>query len=132
VRVGIGLVNRQGYFLVRRRPPGKALAGFWEFPGGKCQPGEEPAEAASRECSEELGMSVVVDGLRGQVLHDYPHASVELSFFDCHLEDPSRQPGPATDFQWVAGEELAALDFPEANAAIIQALARDAVSSREG
>jgi mutator protein MutT len=104
------------------------LAGHWEFPGGKCEPGETPAEAVARECLEETGLTVNVGPLRRCVAHRYPHGLVELSFFDCTTADPSDQPDPATRFAWVATEDLPALRFPEANALILKDLAATCVS----
>src|SRR3954469_19515789 len=114
IRVGIGLIERQGCYLIRRRPPGSAMAGYWEFPGGKCEPGESPAEATARECREELGLGVVVGPLRRGITHRYHNAWVQLSYFDCVTEDPDADPDPCTGFRWVAAEALVGLSFPEA------------------
>ena len=69
VKAGIGLIGRDGSFLVRMRPPGTVYAGYWEFPGGKCEPGESPDVATARECLEEVGLRVVVDRLRARFVH---------------------------------------------------------------
>ena len=79
-RVGIGLIGRRGCYLIRRRRPGQIMAGVWEFPGGKCEPGESPEAAAARECLEEVGVAVVVGRLRARIVHRYPHGLVELSY----------------------------------------------------
>ncbi|HKI18797.1 MAG TPA: NUDIX domain-containing protein, partial [Isosphaeraceae bacterium] len=52
IPVGIGIIRRGDRFLVRQRPAGTVYAGYWEFPGGKCESGEEPARATVRECFE--------------------------------------------------------------------------------
>ena len=95
--VGIGLIRRGDEVLVRRRPEGTVYAGYWEFPGGKCEPGESPAETTVRECLEETGLTVVVDRLRRVIEHHYPHGHVRLHFFDCvpGTPWPSRMPPPA-------------------------------------
>jgi 8-oxo-dGTP diphosphatase len=71
----------QGGFLLAERPPGKAYAGFWEFPGGKVEPGETLEAAVRRELREELG--IAVDALHPWVTrqYTYPHATVRLNFF---------------------------------------------------
>jgi 8-oxo-dGTP diphosphatase len=56
--VGVILVGRDGRVLLRRRPPGKAHAGLWEFPGGKVEPGEQNRDALVREIAEELGVAL--------------------------------------------------------------------------
>src|SRR5438067_9808955 len=106
IPVGIGLVRRGDAFLVRQRPKGTAMAGYWEFPGGKCEPGESPAAATARECREEIGLEVVVGPLRREVQHVYPHAWVHLSYYDCVTTDPGAEPAPSTGFRWVRAESL--------------------------
>src|SRR5262245_37490321 len=125
IPVGIGLIRRGDAFLFRRRPAGTVYAGYWEFPGGKCEPGESPAQATARECLEEIGLRIVVGRLRRTVVHRYPHGLVELFFHDCMTEEPDAEPDPATGFRWVPVEQLASLRFPEANEAIVDELARE-------
>jgi 8-oxo-dGTP diphosphatase len=121
--VGIGLIRRGGSFLVRQRPPTTVYAGYWEFPGGKCEPGELPTEAVARECLEETGLRVVVGKLRYSTLHRYPHGLVELHFHDCTTLDPTAEPSTGTGFCWIPAADLLALQFPEANEAVVTALA---------
>src|SRR5271165_1902864 len=99
--VGIGLIRRGGDFLVRRRPEGSVYAGFWEFPGGKCDPGESPAAATARECQEETGMTVVVGPLRQITIYRYPHGLVELHFYDCTTGEVAAEPLAGSGFEWV-------------------------------
>ena len=96
--VGIGLIRRSGSFLVRQRPDQTVYAGYWEFPGGKCEPGELPAEAVARECLEETGLWVAVGRLRYSTLHRYPHGLVELHFLMIarwSTRPPSHRPAQA-------------------------------------
>ena len=130
VRVGIGLIERSGCYLVRRRPPGTVYANYWEFPGGKCEEGESPEAATRRECLEETGMHVSVRSLRRVISHRYPHARVEMFFYDCVLEDPRAEPEAGTGFRWARAEALPALAFPEANGPILEALARAGAEER--
>ncbi len=125
IPVGIGLIRRGDAFLIRQRPAGTVYAGYWEFPGGKCEPGESPAQATARECLEEIGLRIVVGRLRRSVIHRYPHGLVELFFHDCTTEDPHVEPVPQTGFRWVPVERLAGLRFPEANEIILDDLARE-------
>lgn len=83
VEVAVGvLVRPDGRFLLTSRPPGKVYAGYWEFPGGKIEPGESVEQALARELHEELGLAIDLADVRRwraqQV--DYPHALVRLHF----------------------------------------------------
>ena len=79
VAVGV-LIDADGNFLLTSRPPGKVYAGYWEFPGGKVEPGESIETALRRELHEELGITIG-PALPWQVeLVDYPHALVRLHF----------------------------------------------------
>lgn len=84
VAVGV-LIRSDGQFLLTTRPPGKAYAGHWEFPGGKVETGETVEQALVRELHEELGIhATCIQPWREQVV-DYPHALVRLHF--CHVTD---------------------------------------------
>jgi 8-oxo-dGTP diphosphatase len=72
--------GREGRFLLTSRPEGKVYAGFWEFPGGKFEPGETLAQALRRELQEELGVTIAAVQPWQQALFDYPHARVRLHF----------------------------------------------------
>ncbi len=98
------------------------MAGYWEFPGGKVEPDEEPELATSRECLEETGLAVTVERLRSIVTHRYPHAWVELYYYDCALRDDGE---PKHGFDWVKASALPSLTFPEANEPILRELARE-------
>jgi 8-oxo-dGTP diphosphatase len=123
IPVGIALVHRRGCYLVRQRPPGSIYAGYWEFPGGKCEPGEDPAQATIRECLEETGLTVLAGRLRRITTYRYVHGLVELFFYDCVPLEGTAEPAAGSGFRWVAARELAGLQFPEANEALIAELA---------
>ena len=77
------LIDEKKRFLLGSRPEGKPCAGFWEFPGGKLEPGETPSEALERELKEELGICLVESIPWFVMEHDYPHAYVRLHFRRC-------------------------------------------------
>jgi 8-oxo-dGTP diphosphatase len=126
IRVGIGLIGRGGRYLIRRRPEGSAMAGYWEFPGGKCEPGESPEAATARECLEEVGVAVVVGGLVHQVIHQYPHGLVELNYFQCATRKVNAEPEAGSGFVWTLATDLPDFRFPEANGVVIAVLAASA------
>jgi 8-oxo-dGTP diphosphatase len=84
VAVGV-LIDRDGRFLLTSRPAGKVYAGYWEFPGGKLEPGESVEQALQRELHEELGITIGAAQPWKIELMDYEHARVRLHF--CRVHD---------------------------------------------
>jgi len=122
--VTAAVVERDGTFLVTRRPQGTHLEGCWEFPGGKCDPGESLHDCLVREIAEELDCHVEVGREIFTVSHDYPDRTVELHFFACILHGAPR-PLIGQDVQWVQKDALRTLDFPPADEALIRLLEAD-------
>lgn len=79
VAVGI-LIDSAGQFLLTSRPEGKVYAGYWEFPGGKLEAGEDVEQALRRELQEEIGVTIGAVHAWREALVDYPHALVRLHF----------------------------------------------------
>ncbi len=81
VQVAVGvLVRADGRFLLTSRPPGKAYAGYWEFPGGKIEAGESVHDALRRELQDEIGITIAASHPWKVERVDYPHALVRLHF----------------------------------------------------
>lgn len=81
VDVAVGLlIAADGAFLLTTRPPGKAYAGYWEFPGGKLEAGESVEQALRRELQEEIGVTIGPAQVWREQVVDYPHALVRLHF----------------------------------------------------
>jgi 8-oxo-dGTP diphosphatase len=119
--VTAAIVEREGRFLVTRRPAGTHLAGVWEFPGGKCEPGESLRDCMARELDEELGVTATIGDEVFTVTHRYADRIVELHFLACVITgDPVARLGQ--EMRWVDREMLGALEFPPADAALIQRL----------
>lgn len=123
VEVVAAVIERDGRVLITRRPPGTHLAGLWEFPGGKREPGESPVGALQREIREELGARVTVGEVIDAVEWSYPDKRVRISFFRCALDGELVPPGPLA-MAWVRPDELPGYDFPPADAALIARLSR--------
>jgi 8-oxo-dGTP diphosphatase len=119
--VAAAVIERDGRFLVTRRLQGTHLEGTWEFPGGKCDPGETLAGCLARELREELDVEARVGAEVFTTTHAYPERSVELHFFRCDLSGEPR-PVLGQEMQWVRREDLATLAFPPADAELIRIL----------
>lgn len=119
--VAAAIVEQDGRILLTRRLKGTHLAGFWEFPGGKCEPGETMTECLTRELREELGVGSVVGREMLVSRHEYPERSVELHFLECVIDRP---PAPllGQHIRWATRDELASLELPPADAELVRLL----------
>lgn len=124
VQVAAAVIEDGGRILVTRRLAGTHLAGCWEFPGGKCEPQETLEACLRRELLEELGVGSVIGEKVLAQSHDYEDRSVELHFFRCALTGPP-VPQLGQALAWVAPADLASLDLPPADAALVEVLARE-------
>jgi mutator protein MutT len=116
--VAAAIVERDGRFLLTRRLSGTHLAGFWEFPGGKCEADETPEACLRREIREELDVDVSVGPEVLTTAYDYADRAVELHFFRCGFEgEPS--PQLQQEIRWVSRSDLASLELPPADAALV-------------
>jgi len=79
------LIDADGRILLAQRPPGRSMAGLWEFPGGKVEAGESPTDAAVRETHEEVGLTVKAVGVLGQRTH--PVTGREMVYVACEITD---------------------------------------------
>ncbi len=118
------VIERDGRVLVAQRPPHKHLALKWEFPGGKVEPGEEPAAALVREIKEELGCDIAVGRALPRSTHAYATITIELIPFCCQLAAGSAEPHPNehTAVLWVMPGELKTLDLAAADWPVVAAL----------
>jgi 8-oxo-dGTP diphosphatase len=116
-----GVIERDGRFLVTRRLKDTHLSGYWEFPGGKCEPDETHDECLVRELREELGAAANVGVELLSVEHAYPTRTVRLHFRACRLlGDPT--PLLGQEMRWITRDEMRGLEFPEADRALIDLL----------
>jgi 8-oxo-dGTP diphosphatase len=123
VVVAAAVIEDHGRYFLTRRPAGSHLAGLWEFPGGKVEPGESLVDGLRRELREELGAEVEIDGELLAAAHDYPDRRVELHFLTCRfLNSPVARLGQ--EMRWVEGDKLGTLTFPPADLDLVRLLER--------
>ena len=123
VRVAAAVILRaDGQVLMAQRPPGKAYAGYWEFPGGKLEPGESPRAALDRELHEELGLTVRRAAPWLVQRYVYPHAHVELHFFRVLAFDGEPVGHDGQAFAWQTPGHFIVTPLLPANARVLRAL----------
>jgi mutator protein MutT len=125
VEVAAALVqDARGRYLIARRREGTHLAGLWEFPGGKREPGETLEECLRRELAEELGAEFSVGDRVETIRWAYPDKTVLLHFYRCRVERGTVTPLEGQALAWVAPAGLADYEFPAADQALIDRLRR--------
>ena len=122
--VAAALVDTDGRVLVSQRPEGKSLAGLWEFPGGKVEPGEAPEAALIRELGEELGIAVSADCLAPLTFasHSYPEMHLLMPLWVCRRWTGMAAPREGQALRWLRARDLRGLAMPPADAPLIPAL----------
>lgn len=121
--------NSDGELLVTRRVDGTHLAGMWEFPGGKCEPGESHESCLARELREELDVAAEIGMELLVTEHPYPDRVIRLHFRWCRIHDaPKAMLGQ--EIRWVTRAELPALEFPPADRELIALLSESGDESR--
>lgn len=122
IALAIILHPTEARVLLARRLQTAHLGGFWEFPGGKIEAGETPAEAAIREAREEVGLAVRLLSAWPPITHAYPDRTVTLHPFLCRAETDSAQTNASQQIVWASLDSLGDYDFPPANAPILARL----------
>ena len=122
VIVAAAVLWRDGGVLLTRRMEGAHLAGYWEFPGGKVEPGEDPEEALVRECREECGIEVRVRDILDVGFHRYEMKHVLLLFYECELLSGEVQHLGVADHAWCPPEGLLDYRLPPPDARVVQKL----------
>ena len=120
--VAAALFDHAGRVLIAQRPSGKALAGRWEFPGGKVTAGESERQALARELREELGIEVLAARPFMRLTHAYAERDVELSLWIVERFSGEPRSLDAQALKWVAPGRLGSEDILEADQPFIEAL----------
>jgi 8-oxo-dGTP diphosphatase len=122
--VAAALIDGAGKVLLQQRPPGKAMAGLWEFPGGKIEPGETPESALVRELEEELGIRVEEGALAPLSFASAPLGERHLLLLLYACREWSGEPEAlhASALRWASPAEMRSLPMPPADLPLIGAL----------
>lgn len=124
--VAAALVDGDGRILLQQRAPGRAMAGLWEFPGGKVEDGERPEAALARELEEELGIRVEIAALSPAAFAsaDNEGRHMLLLLYLCREWQGEPRALDAAALLWVRPDEMAALPMPPADEPLIPLLER--------
>lgn len=124
--VAVAMIDAEGRVLVQQRPEGKPMAGLWEFPGGKVEPGELPEGALIREIREELGVEIARDSLTPAIFASEGLGTRHLLLLLYLTREWEGEPEPrhATALQWLAPGDLRDLAMPPADEPLIGLLER--------
>ena len=122
--VAVALVDPDGRVLMAQRPEGKAMAGLWEFPGGKIEPGERPEDALIRELREELGIAVKEACLAPFTFasHTYGGFHLLMPLYICRRWDGTPAPLHHAALKWVRPRDMKDFPMPAADLPLIPML----------
>jgi len=120
----VALIDPDGRILLTQRPEGKSLAGLWEFPGGKVEPGETPEIALIRELQEELGIDTWQSCLSPLTFasHSYADFHLLMPLFACRKWQGTPHPREGQALKWVRVQDLKSYPMPPADVPLIAAL----------
>lgn len=120
----VALIDPDGRVLIAQRPEGKAMAGLWEFPGGKIEPGESPEAALIRELHEELGIDTWASCLAPLTFasHAYDDFHLLMPLFACRRWEGIARPREHAALKWVGVRDLPAYPMPAADRPLIAVL----------
>ena len=122
IAVAMILHPTDGTVLISKRRAGTHLANLWEFPGGKCHPGETPEACVIRETAEETGLAVTVLEVWPPLTYTYPERTVTLHPFLCRAQSGAARPLGSNAIGWVLPTDLGEYQFPEANTPLLARL----------
>ncbi|MDF1748227.1 MAG: 8-oxo-dGTP diphosphatase MutT [Alphaproteobacteria bacterium] len=122
--VAVALLDKDGRILLSKRPEGKKLAGLWEFPGGKVDPGETPERALIRELQEELGIDTRASCLApiGFASHAYEEFHLLMPLYVCRVWQGTPQGREGQELAWVRPQRLGDYPMPPADIPLIAQL----------
>ena len=118
------LVDKDGRILIAKRPDGRSMAGLWEFPGGKVEPGETPEQALVRELWEELGINTLNSCLAPLTFasHEYEQFHLLMPLFVCRKWEGVVLPKENQELKWVYSKDLKNYPMPPADIPLVPIL----------
>ncbi len=125
VEVVAALIWDNGRFMICQRPAHKTRGLLWEFVGGKVETGETKEQALIRECREELAVTLSVDDVFMDVVHEYPDITVHLTLFNATIAEGVPQKLEHNDILWITPEEIPEYNFCPADTEILDRIVKE-------
>lgn len=122
MRVTAGIVERDGRLLIARRRPGKHMAGKWEFPGGKIEPGESPEQSLARELEEELALRARIGELLCRATYEGDGVSLELLVYRVAFFEGTPVLREHQEIRWVLPSELRSYELADSDRKVVETL----------
>lgn len=120
IEVVCGVIWKENRIFIARKKPEKSLGGYWEFPGGKVELGENPKHALERELKEEIGMDVLIGDLMGQNVHYYNEITINLIAYKCEFVTATFQLIDHDEYDFVPPSELVKFKIAPADLFILK------------
>jgi 8-oxo-dGTP diphosphatase len=123
------LIERDGQVLLSRRRPDQSMPLYWEFPGGKVEPGEAPVDALAREVREELGCAVAVGRIDEVVFHAYDEFDLYMLVYRCRITEGVPRAVEVAEIAWVERARLPEMNLLPADLPLAHRLAQEPASA---
>ena len=120
--VAAALIWSGDNFMICQRPPHKARGLLWEFVGGKKETGETLEQTLIRECKEEIAVTVKVNDIFAELVHEYPDITIKLTLFNAEIAEGEPQKLEHVDIKWITVGEIDNFDFCPADEDILKML----------
>lgn len=125
IEVGCAIIRKDGLLLIAQRNLNDSYGGYWEFPGGKREPGETLEACLAREVFEELGVRVCPEKLLCRHTHELPGRKITLCFYFCDWTEGEPAALDCRDFRWVTRREIGKYKFLPGDLEVLEALKKN-------
>ena len=116
------LIRDNDKFMICQRPANKARPLLWEFVGGKVEPDETKEQALIRECKEELDITIEVDDVFTEAIHEYPDITIRLTVFNAKITEGVPKLIEHNNLKWITPDEIPQYEFCPADVMILKKL----------
>lgn len=131
MKVVCGIILKGNTYFIARRKPEKRLGGYWEFPGGKIEIGEDPVIALKRELLEELGMNIKDVHYFGHHHHSYETFDIELVAYSCQFVEATFEMTDHDAYTFISKEEMVKYRFAPADVYFVSRLVEKGLGRSE-